>query len=613
VKKEGSLKALAVRFGLLLFLAACSDAGLEPVQLEESEVFDDKLELKGRVCTDPPANELFPVKIMFIVDTSYSEQVTDPTQQRVEAVLQVIDRYAGNPSVKFSVVAFDSVVTDVTNGFVSSPDVGELRNRLDDSDRLTDYQGALGTAYAILTRDMIESSPAERARSKYVVIFFSDGNPDPQCTVGGMAPPEPPVCKIPREEWPDQFELPPGNKPDGTPWTWEDFMGLYPDMAAGADYNTTGQLVASVEDILSLQEIYNVNEIRFHTGFLFDPNLPQAFVQAFQLDRREGIDLMTRMAQAGNGTFTEFTSGAAINFLNINYASTKKVYEMTGFLVRNGSSVATVSGPVPDSDGDGLPDELEDELRLCSYEGGGVNCNPGSGRLADPSDTDGDGYTDFFEHRFRSSGFDPKIGAVLTEPCDERDDSDGDGLLDCEEVFIGSDARGVDSDADRIPDGIEIRFGLNPLEKDDALFDTDSDGVRNVDEILRHWSPIEREPASALPPKVEYTITYEGEQLDGTNCYTFDVKNVKLHTTRASNAERRGKNRIWLDFLEGPRNDPRDFGKAHHACVDVRYVAPDLKDPPDGRIELTAKDFFEPTDPAIECVTPDRDEEMKMP
>ena len=83
-----------------------------------------------------------------------------------------------------------------------------------------------------------------RSRSKYVVIFFSDGVPDPQC-IAGLPPAMQPraVCQFDRAEWPDQFQLPGGNNPNtGAPWTWDDFQGLYPDLDLGKDYNSTGQI-----------------------------------------------------------------------------------------------------------------------------------------------------------------------------------------------------------------------------------------------------------------------------------------------------------------------------------------------------------------------------------
>ncbi len=594
---------------LTLPLLACSSAGLEPVQEDSAQLYDDKLAVRGELCTQTPGDEFFPVKIMFVIDTSNSMLVTDPAVQRVRAVQQVIDRYSGNPSVQFSVVAFDAITSPITNGFTATPDLSAVTTRLSVSDRLTDYQGALGAAYAELTRDMIESSPAERSRSKYVVIFFSDGVPDPHCdaSLGNMQPLQ--VCNVDRADWPDTFTLPSGNNPNtGQAWTWDDFQGLYPDLEAGKDYNSPGQLQRKVQDILELQEIYNVNEVRFHTGFLFDPNINPAYIEAYNLDRTAAGALLRGMAMAGNGSFTEFTRGAEINFLNINYTSTKQIYEMTNFMVWNGSSLPGTKGPEPDSDGDGLSDALEDELRLCASDRGGANCNLGNGNFADPLDTDGDGYGDLFEHRFRASGFDPRVPATMTTPCTARDDTDGDGLRDCEERFLTTDPRLYDSDLDRIADGMEIRLGLDPVNGDDALFDSDSDGTRNKEEALIGYNPFVREPVSALPPKRVYDVTYQGETQDGRNCYSFDVSNILLHTSRGLGAKR-GSNRVWMSFLEGPRNDPRNFGTGRVACVDVRYIEPDFKSPADGVITVKESDFYPVGDTGITCVTPGRTEE----
>ena len=595
-------------FALLsgLGLAACSDAKLQPVQKEEHTVYDDKLALKGSICTKTPSDEFFPVKILFIIDTSDSMHETDPTAQRVRAVQQVIDRYAGNPSVKFGVLAFDAITTNITDGFTSSPDLGRITARLSQADRLTDYQGALGAAYAMLTKDMIDSSPAERARSKYVVIFFSDGVPDPQCIAGAAVQPRQ-VCNVDRMDWPDTFQLPPGINPNtGSAWTWEDFQGLFPDMALGKDYNTPQQLSARVREITELQEIYNVNELRVHVGFLFDPATSPAFIQAFGLDRAAAEALLRSMADAGNGSFSEYDSGQNINFLNINYASTKQIYEMTNFIVRNGSSVPTALGPAADSDGDGLSDEVEDKLRLCASTHGGATCNLGMGRFRDPLDTDDDGYSDLFESLYTQSGFDPLVPATNTVPCTIRDDTDGDGLRDCEEDFLGTDPRLFDSDLDRISDGMELRFGLDPTNVDDALFDSDADGARNREELIAGWDPFAREPVDALPPKIVYDLKYDGETQEGKNCYTYNITNIKLQTTRAISSTARGLNTIWVTFQEGPRNDPRDFGTARVACVHARYVEPDFKAPAEGQIELIESDFFAPNDPAIKCVEPGR-------
>jgi hypothetical protein len=615
---------------LFLVLGSCTDAGLEAKQGDGPQATDDRIEVTGRVCTQTPSDEFFPVKIIFAIDTSYTMRVTDPAQQRVTAVNQVLDRYAGNPSVKFEVIAFDAVVTDVTHGFTSTPDRAAVTGRLDDSDRLTDYQGALGTIYATLTKDMIEAGPAERARTKYVVVFFSDGSPDPQCWGGTTCDPaganqcvvpgnptaackqidcQPNgrcgqpflhVCNVDRQDWPDEFQLPAGTNPTtGAAWTWDDFQGLYPDMDAGKNYNTPDQIVQKVQDILALQTIYNVGEIRFHTGLLFDPNVGQAFVDAFCLDRPTAIDLMQRMAQAGNGTFTEFTSGSQINFLNIDYVSIKQLYKMTNLIASNLNTVPTATGPMCDSDGDGLADADEDVAGLCA-SADGIGCATG----VDPRDTDGDGYTDAFEHHLESSGFDPLDPSKPATPCPAaaRVDSDGDGLRDCEESILGTNPRLFDTDIDRFPDGVEFYSGTDPLNPEDMVQDADADGLRNGDEILYHWTPIGKEPPRDQPVRYWYQVQSLGETADGRSCYDFDLRDLQLTVTRGPDDDTRGQNTFMLYFVEGPPSDPHDFGTLRTACVRGKYTSEFLKVPADGQVGVCESHFKAGGDPSLTCV-----------
>jgi hypothetical protein len=310
------------------------------------------------------------------------------------------------------------------------------------------------------------------------------------------------------------------------------------------------------------------------------------------------------MATEGNGTFTEFTSGGQITFLNINYTSAKQTYALTNLIVDNLSTLPDARGALTDSDGDGLPDEVEDELRLCAYELGGIHCNLGGGQFRNPLDSDGDGYGDAFEYRFSASGFDPTGMADRSGRCRELDDSDGDGLRDCEEAFVGSDPRLHDSDGDRIPDGVELRHGLDPARREDALADHDADGVLNADEVLAHTTPRAKEPTDSPPPKYRYRVTWLGETPEGRNCYDFSVDDVRLATTRAVSPENRGTNLVRIHFLEGPPDDPRDFGAIRVACARARFIAPDLKVPASGRMILTEQDFFDPSDPELRCAEP---------
>ncbi len=55
----------------------CSNAAIEPLTKPANTV-DDRLTVAGRVCTSPPDNTGFPVKVVLIVDQSGSMCVSDP-------------------------------------------------------------------------------------------------------------------------------------------------------------------------------------------------------------------------------------------------------------------------------------------------------------------------------------------------------------------------------------------------------------------------------------------------------------------------------------------------------------------------------------------------------
>ena len=57
--------------------SSCTDAFIEPTRIESTQV-DNRLELKGRVCTSPARASDFPVKVILLVDQSGSMCVSDP-------------------------------------------------------------------------------------------------------------------------------------------------------------------------------------------------------------------------------------------------------------------------------------------------------------------------------------------------------------------------------------------------------------------------------------------------------------------------------------------------------------------------------------------------------
>jgi hypothetical protein len=115
----------------------------------------------------------------------------------------------------------------------------------------------------------------------------------------------------------------------------------------------------------------------------------------------------------------------------------------------------------PDTDGDGLSDELE------------VNTYSTNPTL---SDTDADGLSDSLE-----------VNQYATDPL--KNDSDEDGVYDNQEIALGTNPNASDSDTDGIDDKYEIEFGLLPNNPSDANLDLDLDGLTNLQEFALGTNP----------------------------------------------------------------------------------------------------------------------------
>ncbi len=70
-------------------------------------------------------------------------------------------------------------------------------------------------------------------------------------------------------------------------------------------------------------------------------------------------------------------------------------------------------------------------------------------------------------------------GSSITNPT-TKIDTDNDGIIN---------EKDLDDDNDGIEDTDELKYGLNPLDKTDALKDKDNDGISNIDEIKQGTNP----------------------------------------------------------------------------------------------------------------------------
>ncbi|NOZ86995.1 MAG: VWA domain-containing protein [Deltaproteobacteria bacterium] len=602
--------ALAMLFSML---SSCTDADVEAKPKFKVSQVDDLLSISGEVCSKPPQDSDFPVKIMFIVDASGSMQQTDEGDYRAQAVRDVVNKFADNPQVYFDIIKFNGKVDVLTEGFEPA---GSVANKeaifgsagLLQADSQTDYQGALGVAYQELLKDMMNSDRSELTRTKYVIIFFSDGTPDPVCYGCVTEPPDHPrysptcnedlhvTCTLGDRVLTD-FQM--GNFANMVS------QGYFPLLEGGVDYNNDYQIFALVDDIMDLKDAFKVGDLRLHTAFLYcrDKNgnptsaLCAAAEAAYNLDPDRGRALLRQMSRQGNGTFSDFTSGEEINFLRIDYTSIKRNYSAKNLIVSNITAFPYINKFLPDSDSDGIPDKEEEE----------------SDPATDPlnPDTDNDGYSDFIETKWKSAGYDPTDPDKPEVPCNDLSDSDGDGLNACEEALYKTDPKLVDTDADGFPDLYEVRFNTNPLEPD-GDGDLDADGRRNADELLERSNPSQSDPELWNNKRYWYSMGALEKDNNGRQCYKFTVDEISLVTTQErNNMDGMGYNDILIWFDVAAYDDPWDTGTFKVACVRVQYIAPDYKVPFDGKITIEDDDFKDPamldlSFPGGDCVTADR-------
>ena len=546
MSRIGALSSLLL---LATPLSACTDSSLLPVP-RPLPVLDNKLSVAGSFCTDPPQPAEFPLRLLFIVDTSQSMNVTDPAPmtctmqacftRRGQAVLDVMASNPAGNGVRYGLITFASESSILTkdpkgmDGFTEDGDT--VRTKLpilNGAGGETNYEGALASAFQLLQTDMIGLGATERSRARYVVIFLSDGMPAP----------------------------------------------------VSDNFNTPKRIRDRVAAIIKLQKDQRLAEVNFHTAYLANPDTPLAV----QLTAK---DLLDTMAREGGGTFRTFQADEKIKFFYIDFSAFIRIFTLKSLVVSDDNSHPRDGLSVVDSDGDGLLDE--EELRIGS----------------DPTraDSDGDGFNDQLEVRLRDAGFDPLHpgDADCSDDAKSQDrlDDDGDGLRNCEERFIGTNPRLFDSDGDGLPDDVEFRMGSNPVVSD-GLADPDFDRAGNDKEIKAHTDPQVDDVADFSKIAYRYGIrartagSVEGKM--GQSCYDFSVENITLAPTLAAGGLPLGTNTIMLRAVAAPLDSPGDFGTQRVACVRPRYRRnPELKEPPTGQMALPLSAFKKPVGAALD-------------
>jgi hypothetical protein len=443
--------------------------------------------VRGTFYTESPDDLIFPVKVLFALDCSGSMgaagEGSDPTNQRLAATLEFVERYNSNPNISFEIMlwnqsVFRSTYVDGYPGFTKdAADIQAVLSNVNNTGT-TDYVGTIETIHQDIRRDIMNTDNFESlARTKYIVIFFSDGL----------------------------------------------------DNVPGSDGPRVTDILNRVDELYSMAtEEYGVRNFNFHTFLL--PGIDMT-----NQDRQDCIDLMQDMSEHGHGQFRIFENADTIDFISIVDMRLTAEYQIKFMCAYNFNVVPGVDSLYVDSDGDGLSDEQErNPTEYWWY--------PTDPHMAD---TDGDGWSDYFEYKV-STVENPRNPTVFDGACDalpdgSYPDSDWDGLNDCEEFYKGTNAFHPDSDHDGIPDSVEFYAGTNPLE-DQTTNDTDFDGAVDWFEIQRHTNVKANDPKIRDRFAYGYDIVDRGFDPDlmigdmvvNMRRYDFTISNISLMDTGGS-------------------------------------------------------------------------------
>lgn len=577
---------------VLVGLSACPPIDVVP----DSGTASNTLTLTGRMCTTAPDFGSFNTRVFVLLDqrelmcrvdppgasmvNGFCPPLTGLSPNRNTVLTRFFQQLAPR-NVQVSLIPYGGEINETWptrfgGEFTAQPDsslTAMLQQLpLELGDELSDLQSALDFTRSVIESDaqrMLFTSADRTSRTKYVVIVISGGPPVPRCN-SNDARPKYADDLSPTGEWADSHPI--CNDPAA--------QIRLPFFQAGQSRNQDARLLASVFGMRETMGRLRIGDLRVHTVQLTNVDeltacgaacaqrlgrklrngveVPAAEVPAYA--RLEGRALLERLAQAGGGTYVEQTPSA----FSLDHIDTETLFAPNvkrSFFAQPRHALLESTGWVLDTDADGVSDAKE----------------LAAGTSPTKVDTDGDGFDDVFEFANGATGFDPLVAdprgcfAAQGAPC-EFVDSDGDDLSPFTEAMLGTRPDLPDSDGDGLPDGLEVRSGLDPTSNDEGS-DRDGDGVRDLEEVMRGTNPLVADAElEAFVPQIQLNV--DSEIGNGARCFRYTVTNLPMVATNETRAPMKfiaaGANQFRLWFSWVPKDAAFSVGEWASACAWAR-------------------------------------------
>ncbi len=568
---------------------ACTDTYLHDPRRTDVIPADRTVALEGEFCTPATGDVVRPIKIAMVFDASQSMSVTDPDGTRAKALIELMDTLPQDPEIYISVMLFagnvSAYLTTPPNQFVKLTTISATDRYLINQRLLnfvagampnrdaTDFVKPLSEVYAQISRDITQTrimqmGKEQETRARYSVIFLSDGQPtnnqDDELLCGDA------VRRIRQLK----------------------------DLADDVRFNTVHVFVPTQPIASTVCNLDGGVMLPANTNQSCGiPLLPPGACPLLQVN--QNAERLEKMAQLGGGDFRDFRNNEPVNFLNFRFGQVRRTFVFDKLVATNFSALPGSPNDAGDTDSDGLSDVDEVAVMTSPWV----------------SDTDGDGFSDGVEQHFRilgasfnpigmlqpdGGGVDPGCPAALRGV-----DQDCDGLTDCDEQIIGTNALRMDSDDDGITDAIEWQMQSQPSGKDLAQ-DPDNDGLKTGDEVMMHMDPRVVDDSKLTQQAYRYLVNRNGEVDDaGRQCFTFRIDNIGLAPTWADTRDAgnpdggtpfvrlgAGHNDIYVTTSMTPGDDPtgRTLIRAFHP-KGARYPVGGIKLPTDGVMQVQESDF----------------------